>query len=938
MCVYNGDIYTSSIQDINTTSTYILSINDNSIYLKTQDNQIIQFVETNSEETFLSENYFGQRLLGCEIKDGIEKILTKTMMHDTGPILSDKNGEVLLISTENNDYTNDENYNYFYLLTSERLGSPNNISILTTKNGTALISYFGSVFKTKEPYFDYSAYENLADDELNDIQTMNGENIARKNKYYSKNSYLLADRFKFKMAISTKKDKLPIATKKHNLLIARKSSYAYKYVLQKLSDIDIIAEFLEQNNIEDTLIPYYVDKLRHHTTHMIENIQVAGAPNYYNIMATKKYSYKFDGYDYPITESNTQIYMVKNMPFTGRKDKSIFIDSMANLVLNKEIRPFIIFIGGKAIKWSNIAIVRDWYYTYMIIKNILSTDVGLDTIIFPCTIRYGEDNQVLSDKSAYMYFDNKGFLTEDIDDVAMRIEVIDPCVSGETFQLTSDINYFQLKTNPDQITFNGNIMAFETYKFFSNSRFYLQSHGKNTYTYLRDTEPIIKTFYYNKANSSKNLLLNIPNQEQVNEDAINKSKGLTSTDNAYIDNFNTPFNFKLSKNKTYSRNIAEATKYILTYNMQLLINYYKDQANFKSYNYTGEQLHSMVPEEGGYLKIPRQRKNGLDDYVIVFHNDKLYEYYKQIEYSNRYFSIPIFNHILKEDKIEILHFRNIDNTYYTINLEKGKANYIAKNLRHDNLLLFANSPSGKETYDDFNVENNIQYQLDFSYKNNWNGDKYVNTNIELKDEYYYNKRINIVSKRQFKQMYYELAENSNIFNLNPDFRFCRSQNQYLIFVDGIKLINDDFSLNYMTNDNQIRTMSIVTKNNMHKGSRINIIYIPDAYGEILIDNYESPISNKDISLDTTELGYSFDKDLFMISIDGKKILNSNIQNISSNRVRITNMNGPFRQICVNSFLQPDALLKEVFSYGDAWSTAVDSLSKEDYLKLFKKIK
>jgi hypothetical protein len=76
----------------------------------------------------------------------------------------------------------------------------------------------------------------------------------------------------------------------------------------------------------------------------------------------------------------------------------------------------------------------------------------------------------------------------------------------------------------------------------------------------------------------------------------------------------------------------------------------------------------------------------------------------------------------------------------------------------------------------------------------------------------------------------------------------------------------------------------------------------------------------------------------MVSIDGKKILNSNIQNVSSHRVRLTHMDGPFKQICINSFMKPDALLKEVFSYGDTWSRAVDNLSKEDYIKLFKKIK
>ena len=264
--------------------------------------------------------------------------------------------------------------------------------------------------------------------------------------------------------------------------------------------------------------------------------------------------------------------------------------------------------------------------------------------------------------------------------------------------------------------------------------------------------------------------------------------------------------------------------------------------------------------------------------------------------------------------------------------------YIAKYLRHDNFLLFGNSPSGKDIYDIFNVENNIQYELGFEYKNNWRNNKYISTQIKLDDEYYYGKQINIVSKRQFRHMYYHVQEETNTFYLNPEFRFCRNQNQYLVFVDGIKLLNDEFALNYMTNTNQITRMNIVTDNVLAPGSYINIIYIPDAYNELLIENYESEIGNGDINLDTSELDYPFDKDLFLISIDGKKILNSNIQNVSSHRVRLTHIDGPFKQICINSFMKPDALLKEVFSYGDTWSRAVDSLSKEDYIKLFKEIK
>lgn len=936
MCIYKNNIYTTTLQDVNCKKSFILSINDNSIYLNTHDGNLIKFTENNCEELYLPENYFGMRLIGSRIKEGIKKFLHTPLMHDSGPIITEDD-EILLTEVPNENYTNPENYEYFYLLTGKRLNNPNNMSILTTKNGSILTSWFGSAIKTKEAYFDYSEYDYISDDNGNNIQTQDGENIVTKAAYYMRYKYLLADKFKFRMAICTKKNKTPIATKK-GLLIARKSKYVYKYVLKKLSDIDIIVEFLEQNNILDTLLPYYVDKLRHHTTHMIEDIQVAGAPNMYDIGAVKKFSYKYDGYEFPVKASNTQIYMLKNMPYNNKRNpKSIFIDSVANLVENKDIRPFILFVGGRAIKWSDMVIVRDYFYTYAVIKNIIETDYNVESIIFPCTIRYGEDNQILPGANAHMYFDKNGRITEDRDKIAMRLEVIDPHITGEEFQLSESNSVFQLSTDEDQISSNKNIIIFENGELFKDSRFYLQSYGKNAYKYIRESNPLVKTFYYNKSNSSKNILLNIPNQDKVESDCINRANGISGSEDKYLDSFKRPFDFKLSREKTYARNIAEATRYILTYNMQLLIDYYKDQANFKSYNYTGEQLYKLVPEHGGYLKIPRQRKNGLDDFVIVFHNDKLYHYYKEIKYENRFFKIPIFNHVQREDKIEILHFRNIDNTYYTLTVTEGEADYIAKFLRHDNFLLFGNSPSGKEVYDRFNVENTIQYELGFEYKNNWNGSKYVGTDIKLDDEYYYNKSINIVSKRQFKYMYYNVIQNTNEFTLNPDFRFCRNKNQYLVFVNGIKLINDDFSLEFMTNDNQIDSMKIHTTEVVKANSHINIIYIPDMYTELLIDNYSSEYDG-DINLDTSELDYPFDKDLFMISIDGKKILNSNIQNISSHRVRLTHMTSPFKQICINSFLQPDALLKEVFSYGDTWSRAVDSLSKEDYIKLFKEIK
>ena len=162
------------------------------------------------------------------------------------------------------------------------------------------------------------------------------------------------------------------------------------------------------------------------------------------------------------------------MPYIKKRDfKSIFIDSMANLVMNKEIRPFILFIGGRAIKWSDMVIVRDWFYTYAIIKNIQESDSTVNAMIFPCTVRYGEDNQILPYGIPYVYFDKDGYITENVEEIAMRMEIIDPNVTGQQFQLSEQQDYFQLSTNNNQISSNGNIIVFEDGKLFKDSRFYL---------------------------------------------------------------------------------------------------------------------------------------------------------------------------------------------------------------------------------------------------------------------------------------------------------------------------------------------------------------------------------------------------------------------------------------------------------------------------------
>ena len=113
---------------------------------------------------------------------------------------------------------------------------------------------------------------------------------------------------------------------------------------------------------------------------------------------------------------------------------------------------------------------------------------------------------------------------------------------------------------------------------------------------------------------------------------------------------------------------------------------------------------------------------------------------------------------------------------------------------------------------------------------------------------------------------------------------------------------------------------------------IHIFYLPDAYEEIILNNHTSVYG--DIIVDASMLDYSFDNELFLIFVDGHKILKDDVQNISSNRVRIKTSYPKWSNVCICKYLNPDRILQKVFSYGDIWTKSVDGLSEADYEQLF----
>lgn len=934
ICVYKSDIYMTSKRDITAKANYVLSIDNNKVLFETRDGELIRIVENNYDMIYDPANYTGEYLIGNSIKEGINKVIDYIFAHDLGEVVTE-NGDYILFTNKNNDYNNPDNYDHFRLVGTEVTDTPVDYTCIRTDDNKMIMTKNQSYIQTLFHYNSKEGYQYMTTVEGDLLGVDDDKNIIRSKAIFVNEFYLLADFHRFLQGIVTKKNDFELITKKKGHVIVRKAKYVYKYIVKRLIDIDIIVQHLEENGILETLIPHYVDKLRHNTTHMIEDMQKALSPTYFNLGSFKRYSYRYDGYDYPLRISNTQMFLCKNLPYVKKRYKnSIYIESLSTLIDNSEMTPFMLFLNGKAIKWSDIIVVRDWVYSYLIINNNADESENLEAIMFPCTIRYGEDNAILPDNKCSMYFDNEGKLTSNIDDISFRIEVIDKDVIGMDHIINTETPYLDFSNiESKNVTENNNIFAFEDGYFFGDSRFYLDNKGKNIYTYARDTANLLfKTFYFDKANESKNMIFELPNQEEAHDNIIDK---IESTDLSPTDNFLVPFDFKLSIDKTYLKNISEATKYILTYKMQLLIDYYRDQSNIKSYTYNGDHVLTLASRSSGYLTMPRQKNNGLHDYIMVFKNDHLYEYYQEIIYENRVFKIPIFHHVETHDKIEILHFKNVDNNYSSLTVN-DEDDYISEDLRYDNFILFGNSYSGKSVYDNFDIEKNYQYSIDFDYMNHFNDyGKYKNTSIQLLDSYYRDKKINICSKRQFHYMGNKIYTNgTDEIKLTPEFRFCHNINQYIIFVNTKKLNADEWIVNLPSETNF--NISIKLDNALNKDDRVHIFYIPEPYEEIILENHTNSVG--DIIMDVSELDYPFDSELFMIFADGNKIIADDIQNISSNRIRIKT-NIPLQSnICVCKYLNPDKLLQKVFSYGDIWTKSTESITADEYEKLFVKAK
>lgn len=665
-----------------------------------------------------------------------------------------------------------------------------------------------------------------------------------------------------------------------------------------------------------------IESLKPFTNSSIMNVQNANIPTKYDLHLERRYSFNTHGFRHSNFSEKSLVFLSDNIPFTTNQKRHTYADTLDNLVKSNEVLPFILFFNHEFIKWSNILILKDCKYSYIIILDYTDTVYTKECILIPQDIVYIENSDIItvdnifafeteSNKLSLSAVEGETYTTIDL--ISNKKDVYYECkeiVDVEEY-IKTDLESDK-KMNKDSLFIfnNGYLAPYLEFEIEALNMFKIKDNNAQG-------NMVYKLFYYNKSNKSKDNIYSIKNFDDLLE--YIKSEKQTPKHIKYLSE---SFDFKYDKSLSYEENIYNTLNYIMKYNSSMLDDIYRKKSNIISKTFTGKQIKANM-DKFGFVRM--SRRIGLDilTNVIIFVNGELYKAYNELKYKNKDFIIPIID-IEDEDVIEILYFKDVDNRRLKVNFSStGDDRYVMdSSINIENMKLFSMNPH--EEY--FNIERKdyIQYEIDFSYEKQ--EDQVIK--IIPEDSFYYDRTLSLVSERQF-QYACKIAKNNCINMILPeDFRFCNNINKYMVFLNGRKLDNDNFKVTIPKPTRPFDEISVYINIVLSKGDKLEVFYVPDVMEEILVEQ-ELNLSGT-VVIDKSKLAYNLNKDLYMIFVNGKKVHISQMFNIDQNRLKLVSGVEAIHNLSIIKHVKDDEILSELFKESkDKITEILEALNSED---------
>jgi hypothetical protein len=631
-----------------------------------------------------------------------------------------------------------------------------------------------------------------------------------------------------------------------------------------------------------------------------------------------------------------RVFRVTGLRFFPRfsdKKKYSRRDTLENMVNDEVVYPFLLFINKSFVRWSRIEVLRDYEYTYLLISGLKRhEEVSFNIIEMPCKIRYGEDDDILPHTECQIgiYFNRYGYITYG-DDIRARVEILDENIFASYQTVTVNKPYISFSVGGRQTAISS-IICFKDGIIDPEGTDELKYVGWNAYANLNPDDYGSRRYlvFYN---TRSNLSVNHQYTPCLDQE-FNKRYSLTYVSNTpeYLRELFklSEFNFTYDKELSFDENIRNSLTYIMDFDANLINQAYKKETDIFIDHYTGKEIKNHAKAYGpnkNTMRISRRRLGKFDAMMLMFKNGLLYDEY---DYNNNH--IDISSSGMKDsDKIDMMFTIPSYLPPLTINIpDENTPIYIKSEYDLSRCRLFTNEKHDLD-YDVFKIDpdGRTQFQLVFTCEKH-EGNMYY---FFLEDPYFYGRDITLVPENMMVTHRITLADsdpetdNDYYFLLPTDFNYCHGKNHYLVFLNGIMLSRQNFTITEPRTTRPFDKIYLYITTHLDANDVLDVVYMPcEFYDEIWFDKLDL---TGDVVVDGSQNSVPLSTDNYLIFVNGKLICSNDVINIDRNRVRIKSSYDSINSVLFMRYNHRIEEIEEIFAQTteDEWSRYIDSLPR-----------
>ena len=650
-------------------------------------------------------------------------------------------------------------------------------------------------------------------------------------------------------------------------------------------------------------------------------------------------------------------------------------DIVTKLIINKIIRPFMLFINGYMIPWGIIDISlceEEIYLTVNSSKNynffsLTRSVIYANIVSLPLYTLFS--SRIPAGSQPMFTFDSNGLYTSDESKIVYYFypspDAINKHITYKTWSMgTNPVNALQIFDDASIKLSSENVILFENGRLVSGKidrikksfeREYIDEDTGRTNTHLdivKDATPLaIKAPEVRFDSTLLTINNGIPSttrydfvvfanyQYTPSADNISKIQPNTISDfikaensgnsvPVYYPDLKIPFELNMDRSKKYEENVKNAINSMMRYNSSFFNRALFKNANLEMWEYDLEWLMSRVDDEG-MLYIPRRHNEMIEEYLLLLINGALYKYDHMARYRGNNYLVPIQG-IEYGDTVELLRFKNVNNNVFdiTINSDDGFV-YYSSDIVNEDMLLF--STETDTTYFEFPSDGLQHFPVEYSLEKGEND----TIKVTLTNPFYYGKPLKIAYKNRYQHFGFILNQTTDKYtvNLGNKFMYCNDYSKYMVFHNGRRLGSDLYRLTLPVRPTTpFSTFEIYLALPVREGDVLDVIYTPSLIQDIVMKP-EIPLTG-DIVIDKSVLNYGLSVDLYAVWVNGKKIPKSHIVDLDSEHMRIITDEKSIKNVCITKFIPEIDEITRAFKDNDSlWDNILNSMSNSDKYKL-----